>query len=402
MEAIGQISPVSKRIQSFNVNRLPEQVQLKYKMMATDPFRFFRGTCHLFYEDLSKISLPYSPNSWICGDLHLENFGSFKGDNRLVYFDLNDFDEATLAPSAWELVRMICSIFVGFEALDIDSKKALKCAQQFLQTYTEVLAKGKARYLEVETSTGLVRSFLEKVDARTRQMLFTSRVQKTRNKGFCLISNKKYWDVGKDLKRELAAHIEKWISEEKDKLGLSKVLDVRFRIAGTGSLGVKRYVFLIAATKPKKRLKLLDMKLALPSSLSPFNNTTQPNWASEAERIIAIKYRMQNVSPALQGTTIFQQESFVLQELQPYEDKINFNQIRDRNNDVEDVIRNMALVTASAQLRSSGRQGSAIADELIAFGNGNSWRKDLIDYAYEYAHKVKEDYLQFVAQPPKE
>ncbi len=44
-----------------------------------------------FYEDLQDVPLPQSPNTWICGDLHLENFGSYKANNKLVYFDLNDF-----------------------------------------------------------------------------------------------------------------------------------------------------------------------------------------------------------------------------------------------------------------------------------------------------------------------
>ena len=68
--------------------------------MASDPFYFFRGTAHLFYEDLvnTEAALPGQPLTWVCGDLHIENFGSYKGDNRLVYFDINDFDEANLAP----------------------------------------------------------------------------------------------------------------------------------------------------------------------------------------------------------------------------------------------------------------------------------------------------------------
>jgi len=82
--------------------------------MARDPFYFFRGTAHLFYEDLAGANtLPASPITWVCGDLHLENFGSYKGDNRLVYFDINDFDEAALAPASWELARMVTSIFVA-------------------------------------------------------------------------------------------------------------------------------------------------------------------------------------------------------------------------------------------------------------------------------------------------
>src|SRR6202012_6142588 len=124
------MTDLAQRLQLFNRDLLPEMVQLKYEAMAENPFRFFRGTCHLFYEDLAAATpLPLSPLAWICGDLHLENFGSFRGENGLVYFDLNDFDEGVLAPAAYEAVRMVTSIFVAFGTLKIEAQKALKMAQ---------------------------------------------------------------------------------------------------------------------------------------------------------------------------------------------------------------------------------------------------------------------------------
>ncbi|WP_419700597.1 DUF2252 family protein [Mucilaginibacter sp. NFX135] len=42
---------IIERIKKFNAPLLPDKVQLKYKAMTESPFRFFRGTCHLFYED---------------------------------------------------------------------------------------------------------------------------------------------------------------------------------------------------------------------------------------------------------------------------------------------------------------------------------------------------------------
>ena len=88
-----------QRITTYNYGRDPERLSRKYAAMRADVFAFLRGTCHLFYEDWPHIStLNDAPRTWICGDLHLENFGSYKGDNRLTYFDLNDFDEAILAP----------------------------------------------------------------------------------------------------------------------------------------------------------------------------------------------------------------------------------------------------------------------------------------------------------------
>ncbi len=90
----------------------------------------------------AKFKIP-SPVSWICGDLHLENFGSYKGNNRLVYFDLNDFDEAILAPTYLELVRLVTSIFIAFDSLKIEQKKAANMARLFLKAYSETLQKEK-------------------------------------------------------------------------------------------------------------------------------------------------------------------------------------------------------------------------------------------------------------------
>jgi uncharacterized protein (DUF2252 family) len=91
---------IAAEVAKFNSGRDAERLNMKYQRMRTSPFIFLRGTCHLFYKRLpSGGVLEASPRTWVCGDMHLENFGSYKGDNRLVYFDINDFDEACIAPS---------------------------------------------------------------------------------------------------------------------------------------------------------------------------------------------------------------------------------------------------------------------------------------------------------------
>src|ERR1700679_1994547 len=151
------MTTLKERLLDFNKGLLPEKVQLKYEAMAENAFAFFRGTCHLFYEDLAAAeALPLSPLGWICGDLHIENFGSYKGDNKLVYFDLNDFDEGVLAPASYELARMLSSIFVAFDNLDIEPEKAKKMADLFLKTYSARLASGKPISIEPRTAKGIV------------------------------------------------------------------------------------------------------------------------------------------------------------------------------------------------------------------------------------------------------
>ena len=48
------MSQLSERLKAFNSTLLPEMVQLKYEAMTDNAFRYYRGTCHLFYEDLSR------------------------------------------------------------------------------------------------------------------------------------------------------------------------------------------------------------------------------------------------------------------------------------------------------------------------------------------------------------
>ena len=105
---------------------------------------------------------------------------------------------------------------------------------------------------------------------------------------------------------------------------------------------------------------------------------------------------MQNVPPALLSTTIFKDEPYILQELQPVKDSIDFKLLKDAYRDMYQVIDDMAHLTASAQLRSSGRQESAIADELIAYGQRTDWQEEVLNYAIGYAKAVKKDYTAFV------
>ena len=76
---------VVREILAFNAGRDLDTLGLKYRAMRTGPFAFLRGTCHLFYQLLPRQGIFKSaPLAWICGDLHLQNFGSYKADNRLV------------------------------------------------------------------------------------------------------------------------------------------------------------------------------------------------------------------------------------------------------------------------------------------------------------------------------
>jgi uncharacterized protein (DUF2252 family) len=389
---------ISRRIIEFNRDRLPELVAVKYEAMTENLFRFYRGTNHIFYEDLKNAqSLPGSPAAWICGDLHIENFGTYKSDNRLIYFDLNDFDEAVLAPAAWELVRMTTSIFLAFESLRIEQKKALNMAQLFLKTYAVKLAAGKSNYIEPQTAKGIVAEFLLAVSKRKQKEILAKRTILKKNKLEILLDDPRHFKLKKDLKKALFSHISDWLKNDGDSPYNYKVTDAVFRLAGTGSVGVNRYALLLKSLNDTgEKYLLIDMKQSTASSLLPYVDMPQPGWKTESERIVTIQQRMQNRPPALLSTTVFRDVPYVIQEMQPTKDSINFKLIKKEYRNIYQVIDDMAMLTASSQLRSAGRQGSANADELIAFGQSEQWQEAIIKYAIDYSHEVKKYYIHFL------
>lgn len=380
----------------FNAGLLPEIVSIKYAYMLKNMYNFYRGTCHLFYEDLEEVKkIPHSPVTWICGDLHLENFGSYKGDNRLVYFDLNDFDEAVLAPAKFELLRFVTSIFIAFDSIGIERRRATRMAQLFLKSYSETLSKGKCTYIEYKTAKGIVANFLQDVNKRKKIALINKRTKKYKD-GRVIRTSEKHIRLDEKLKKDLCKHLSGWIQFNNVSPYNFQVTDVVFRVAGLGSLGLKRYLFLLKSTNANEKYLLVDMKQARQSSVLKMRKSPpQPAWATEAHRIISIQQRMQNVSPALLSSTFFNGEHYMIQEMQHSKDGIRLDLIKNNYRDVYQVIHDMGLLTASAQLRSSGRQGSAICDELIEFGQRRDWQKFVIDYSFRYSLKVKKDYAQF-------
>jgi uncharacterized protein (DUF2252 family) len=387
---------IRDRINEFNKGVPLFLLKVKYKRMSENAFRFFRGTCHLFYEDLSSRNpFPPSPTSWITGDLHLENFGTYKGDNGLVYFDVNDFNEAVLAPLTWEIARMTTSIFVAFDDIQIGHRETEELVSLFLKTYSSVLAVGKPRYIEAKIAKGIVKDFLERVSERSLAELLDGRVcKKGKELRFC-IDGERHLKLEPGLRDKLREFIDDWIRSNHPKY---RCMDIAFRIAGTGSVGVKRYVFLLKHLEKEKNYLMLDMKHATHSSLERFTPAKQPRWMNEGDRMVSVQQYMQNVNPALLSFVSFDREPFLIKKLQPSEDRVDFKGLKKRDKDMSQVIKEMAALAASAHLRSAARKGAATPDELMTFGSSGSWHNDIINFSREYSRQVKAYHYEFIRE----
>ncbi len=387
---------IVKNIQQFNSGREPERLVIKYHNMRTNAFVFLRGTCHLFYDRLANESFLYeTPPTWVCGDLHIENFGSYKGDNRLTYFDMNDFDEAVLAPCALELVRCLTSILVGAHSLSIPHRKALTLCDQFLDGYVTALASGKARWIEHDTVDGLIKNLLDKQKNFQRLVFLDERTECKGAHRKIRLDGKKALPISKAERQKITQFMDTF-TQDQDNPSFYRVLDVARRIAGTGSLGVTRYAILIEGKGSPNQNYFLDLKQALPSSLIPYLRTKQPKWTSEAHRVVGVQQRMQAVSMAFLHPVIIEGQSYVLRGLQPSENRVNFHDTDHEGLEmIESVVYHMGSLAAWGQLRSSGREGSSIADTLIDFSHQKKWQKLIMELAQQCKEQVKKDYVSY-------
>lgn len=396
---------VVRRIQAFNAGREPERLQLKYQRMHGDVFAFFRATCHLFHDRLPRTGvLRSAPLAWACGDLHFENFGSYRGDNRQVYFDLTDFDEAALAPASWDLLRLLTSLWVGAGSLGLRRREAQHLGQALLGAYTAALADGKAYWIERETAQGLVHTLLDGLKDRKRADFLASRTHRAGPRRLLRLDNGKALPASA-AQRGLVAGFMAGFAKAQPDPDRFKLLDVARRIAGLGSLGSERFVLLVQGAGGAAGASLLDLKGAQASSLLPhlagLPGAVQPRWPNEAERVVALQRRLQAVPMALlQAVRLGQAPSVqpcVLRELQPSEDRVSLHRADHALAEMAQVIGHMGRLLAWAQLRSAGRQGSAPADALIDFGQRKKWPDRLLDVAQDLALQVRRDAAVFDA-----
>lgn len=389
-------SDIVDSIRDFNADRDPERLAMKLARMRANPFVFLRGTAHRFYERLGRGGvLSKAPLAWTCGDAHLENFGSYKGDNRLAYFDINDFDEAALAPVTLDLVRFLCSVLLAGDSVRATANECIALCREFLAAYGATLQSGRASWIERETAQGLIRCLLDEVSDRRRPEFLDRRTSCKGKRRQIVCDGKHALPVTLKQRGDVSRLIERFAARQPEP-GFYEVLDVARRIAGTGSLGVDRFVVLVRGKGSPDGNYLLDLKQALPSQAQRWSKAAQPAWPSEAARVVAVQQRMQAVPMAFLHALDWKRESYVLRALQPSEDRVALGAQGTALKAVRGTVSTMAQVMASAHLRSSGRQGSAIADEFIAHGASRErWCDDLVARAQSVADDVQADWRAY-------
>jgi uncharacterized protein (DUF2252 family) len=387
----------SEIIAAYNAGRDPSRLALKLKAMRDNPFSFLRGTAHLGHRRTSEAGVATAgPPAWNCGDLHLENFGTYLAGNGLTYFDINDFDECALAPCSWDIVRLATSILIAAPLYKIKRTTAVAHATQAITSYCSELASGKPRWIERKTADGVIGALMESLRHRDAAKFVQKRTTSKRAEILDTGLPKMQPVTAKAERQQIRDFIQSRSASANGPQAY-KFFDVAYRIAGTGSLGVCRYVVLVEVLGEAGRKALLDLKVTLPSSLATVSDATQPAWNNEAERVVAIQNLAQVLPPALLQAVVFAERAFVFKELQPSSDRLDLDEVAKDAGEFAATVSTMGALAAWAQLRAAGRLTAASADALVAFAQDKALTVTLLQAAQAMDEITRNDWAEYCA-----
>ncbi len=368
-----KINAVTAGILTQNQGRDGARLALKLAAIRRDEFAFFRGTNPLFLSFLPRgHALFRAPTTLISGDLHLENFGAFKGDNRLCYFDVNDFDEACRGPFTLDIVRFLACIHAAAPGLELKPVQARALCGRFLEAYRAAVNDGKPRWIERSLADGVFRALLRRAMGRTRLELLDRLTRRRDGVRRLRVDGRRAFALqAQDARplREFMARLRRRSATPR----FYSLLDAAHRIAGNGSLGLPRFSLLVRGRGSPDGNFVLDLKAAAPSAVARWLARPQPQWPDEAARVVTIQRIAQAIAPALLDAVSLRGRPFLLKELQPSIDRLDLSQWQAKPRRITEAIEGMGRVAAWAHLRGCGHHGAASAEALQAYVAGRGW-----------------------------
>src|SRR6476659_1118231 len=94
---------------------IPGDLELKHVAMAKDLFPFLRGTFYRWIQCWPEVCPEEAkvPEVLSVGDLHVENYGTWRDAEGRLIWGINDFDEAFELPYTQDLIRLATSAHVA-------------------------------------------------------------------------------------------------------------------------------------------------------------------------------------------------------------------------------------------------------------------------------------------------
>jgi uncharacterized protein (DUF2252 family) len=427
-------------LEEQDATREPDLVPVRHGRMMVSPFTFYRGAAKIMAADL-KATPRAGLMVQLCGDAHLSNFGLFASPERILLFDLNDFDETLTGPFEYDVKRMSASFTIAARNNGFSKSEAHEATLASVNAYRTSMAEFAemttmdvwyARLTEEELMEA-IRTFAqtEELDAPKKAAKKDAKQAKREEKGARRIAAKartrdslqalselgelvdgRYRIVSQPpiivpardidpasygltadqlqhaLHEQFRAYRATLQPDRRHLLERFELIDVARKVVGVGSVGTRAFIALLQGRDQQDPL-FLQVKEATPSVLEdhlPMSRYKQPG-----ERVVQGQRMMQAASDIYLGWTKGLQENRYFY----------WRQLRDMKGsaDVEE-LRPSALAFYAHQCgwtlaRAHARSGDPVAIAKY-LGKGDGFDQSVTDFSERYADQNERDFKAFI------
>jgi hypothetical protein len=307
-----------------------EHLAAKHRAMGESVFGFLRATFYLWAVRWREVCADVGTVPVVgVGDLHVENFGTWRDAEGRLAWGVNDFDEAAVVPYGADLVRLAVSAHLAIEEaqLQVDSEAA--CAA-ILAGYSRALSGGARPFV------------LEERNGKLRKMALGE-----------MREPKRFWaklDGQPEADRPPADATAIVVAALPEPYADLRLLQ---RVAGVGSLGRTRVT--AVATHHGSRLAR-EVKALLPSAWTWAAGAPDPDERRRcAEQLLAAPLRCPDPCVTLHP-------DWVVRRLAPHVGKVTLDALADRTDQLH-LLKCMGRETAQLHLATKGA-AEAVAGDL--------------------------------------
>jgi uncharacterized protein (DUF2252 family) len=303
---------------------MEELLPIRYGRMMVSPFTFYRGAAAIMASDLSNT--PSTGLTLIAdGDCHLLNFGGFATAERKLVFDINDFDEVSLAPWEWDVKRLVASFVIAGQSNGFDPADCKEAGWLAARAYRTRMAEYVGMpTLQVWNDVFDLEHVIDTIQDKETKRLYTKKLSKAteqsaHEKEFARLTFTAgdtprivdqpplifhYGDERDDAFRLTAIKTLKGYKKNMN-LGVSllldrfQVVDVAFKVVGVGSVGTVCGIILMMSGKGDPLF--LQFKQARQSVLEPYCGANP--YSHAGQRVVVGQRAMQTAGDMFLGWT---------------------------------------------------------------------------------------------------
>jgi uncharacterized protein (DUF2252 family) len=407
-----RVDPVDLLIENCR-GRLEDLIPIRYGRMSANPFAFYRGAAAIMAYDLSHTPST-GMNLQICGDCHLVNFGGFATAERRLIFDINDFDETSLAPWEWDVKRLAASFVIAGRSNGFNEEDCREAAWLAVQSYRQYIWEYSGMpVLDAWYDTMDLNEILDNFEDRDAKRFYAKKLQKAteqsaHEKEFAELAfisgnepriidqpplifhyNELHMEAyRREAEQGVVTYMSSLSPEKRVLLERFQLVDLAFKVVGVGSVGTFCGIALFMSGNGEPLF--LQFKQAQRSVLEPYAGSSP--FTHPGQRVVVGQKLMQTASDIFMGWftgTGPYKLDFYVRQLKDAKIKPVVELMKPSN------LKNYAGLCGHSLARAHVRSGDAAV--LAGYmGKGSAFEDALADFSVAYADQNERDYAALV------